>query len=104
MPGRFLTVCIHGFRSVCDSGHSALDPAGRRVMVNGCTSKTRTHRYGTDAVWRGGTGVPPVNHAQDARATFGRPARESRARCACHIQTASEPTAIDLPGTWQLLE
>ena len=23
-----------------------------------------------DAVRRGGTGVPPVNHAQDARATF----------------------------------
>jgi hypothetical protein len=22
------------------------------------------------AVWRSGTGVPPVNHAQDARATF----------------------------------
>ncbi len=24
---------------------------------------------GTDAVWKSGTGVPPVNHAQDARAT-----------------------------------
>ena len=24
----------------------------------------------SDAVWRGGTGVPPVNHAQDARATL----------------------------------
>ena len=25
---------------------------------------------GSDAVWQGGTGVPPVNHAQDARATL----------------------------------
>jgi hypothetical protein len=24
----------------------------------------------SDEVWRGGTGVPPVNHAQDARATL----------------------------------
>ena len=27
-----------------------------------------TSRY--DAVWRGGTGIPPVNHAQDVRATL----------------------------------
>jgi hypothetical protein len=25
---------------------------------------------GSGAVWRSGTGVPPVNHAQDAGATF----------------------------------
>jgi len=25
---------------------------------------------GIVAVWQSGTGVPPVNHAQDARATF----------------------------------
>src|SRR5438128_416409 len=30
----------------------------------------RRYAIGTDEVWRGGTGVPPVNHAQDARATF----------------------------------
>src|SRR6266849_179501 len=33
---------------------------------------------GTDAVWKGRTGVPPV---------------KSRARCACHNQTASVPRA-----------
>src|SRR5437016_11587051 len=32
--------------------------------------KVARDRLGSGAVWRGGTGVPPVNHAQDARATF----------------------------------
>jgi len=32
--------------------------------------KIARDRLGSGAVWRGGTGVPPVNHAQDARATF----------------------------------
>jgi len=26
-------------------------------------------KVGSDAVWKSGTGVPPVNHAQDACAT-----------------------------------
>ena len=32
--------------------------------------KIARDRLGSGAVWRGGTGVPPVNHTEDARATF----------------------------------
>ena len=40
-----------------------------------------TFEADSDAVWKSGTGVPPV---------------KSRARCACHFQTTSTPTKRDL--------
>jgi ATP-dependent helicase/DNAse subunit B len=68
------------FEQATDVPQATLDVRGLESLRRALGAAVRSFDYaakvvseaGSDAVWQSGTGVPPVNHAQDARATLKR--------------------------------